>query len=312
MLFFGAQNFHQTSTFEAEETMARLMLPEFKSYPRLVSFAFPKNAKAVYRLKSLPDIADKVFIICDCGAYSELDQKAKIKLDDYIPYLKENERVIDYAINLDRIGNGKKSYENYLIMTAEGLTVVPVWHLGTDTKYLCAYLDMADFIGISLRKKIKDPKKQIGELDDLWEYYLTDSDGFPTAKFHLLGLTSLPVISRFPWWSFDNAAWAKVAGYGGIYLPKSDNGIPAYNRIASSIRVSSRSLHIGNHLQNHGADSRQYLQARITSAVLRFGLNHDLDDHQTRYAINLAHYYKVGENQPRWPWPFKRGQIRYG
>jgi hypothetical protein len=311
MLFFGAQNFHQTSTFEAEETMARIMLPEFKSYPRLVSFAFPKNAKAVYRLKSLPDIADKVIVMCDSGAYSERNQKAIIKLEDYILYLKENQGVIDYAINLDRIGNGKRSYENYLIMTAGGLKIVPVYHLGTDAKYLCAYLDMADFIGISLRKG-SDPKKQIPELDDIFEYYLTDCDGFPTAKFHLLGLTSLPVISRFPWWSFDNAAWAKVAGYGGIYLPKSDNGIPAYNRIASSIPVSSRSLHKDNHLQNRSADSRQYWQAQITSATLRFGLNHDLDDHQTRYAINLAHYYKVAAIQQTWPWPFRRGQIQYG
>jgi hypothetical protein len=219
--------------------------------------------------------------------------------------------VIDYAINLDVISKGAASFKNYQLMRSAGLRVIPVWHLGTETEYLLAYLNEANFVGISLRKNT-DPKKQISELDDLWLYYLTDEKGFPKVQFHLLGLTSLPVISRFPWWSFDNAAWAKVAGYGGIYLPKSDNGIPAYNRIASSIPVSSRSLHKDNHLQNQSADSRQYWQAQITSATLRFGLNHDLDDHQTRYAINLAHYYKVAAIQPTWPWPFRREQIRYG
>jgi hypothetical protein len=124
-------------------------------------------------LKSLPDFADRVIVMCDSGSFSVLKKKAKIKLEDYIAYLQAKWDVIDHAINLDRIGEGRRSYDNYKIMTAERLDVVPVYHLGTDRNYLCAYLDMADFVGISLRKG-SDPKTQIPELDDLWEYYLTD------------------------------------------------------------------------------------------------------------------------------------------
>ncbi|MDB4442108.1 hypothetical protein N9219_01660 [bacterium] len=311
MLFFAAENFHLMANFKAEEAMARMMLSVFKSYPRLVSFAYPDEAETVYQLKSLPDIKDRVIVMTDSGAYSVLKKKAKINLEDYIQYLQDNWDVIDHAISLDRISDGKKSYDNYMAMRSEGLPVVPVYHLGTDLNYLYAYLDMADYVGISLHKDT-DPKKQIPELDDLWEYHLTDRDRFPIARCHLFGVSSVPVISRYAWYSFDNTAWWRVPGYGGLYLAESDNGIPDYNVIPTSLPVSSGSSHKSNYLQNQSGDSRRYYQARITSAALQFELNHDLDDHMTRYAISLAHYYKVADRQQDWRRPFERRENIYG
>jgi hypothetical protein len=311
MLFFAAENFHLMADPKAEEAMARMMLAEFKSYPRLVSFAFKKEAEAVYRLKSLSDIADRVIVMCDSGAYSVFTRGVQIKLTDYIAYLKDNEDVIDYAINLDVIGDGASSYENYQAMRSEGLRPIPVWHLGTEKEYLLAYLDETDFVGISLRKNT-DPKKQIPELDDLWLYYLTNQDGFPKTKFHLFGVASLPVISRYPWWSFDSTSWVESAKFGGIYLPKALNGIPSFNKIPSSVPVSDRSRDKNGHLMNLNQSMRKFMNGRITSGALRFRHNHDLDDPITRYAINMAHFYKVAAIQPAWRWRFTREQIRHG
>ena len=60
MLYFAAENFHLMADLEAEESMCRRMLPEFKFYSRLVSFAFKKEAETVFRIKRLPDLKDKV------------------------------------------------------------------------------------------------------------------------------------------------------------------------------------------------------------------------------------------------------------
>ena len=310
MLFFAAENFHLMADLKAEEAMARMMLAVFKSYPRLVSFAYPKPAEAVYRLKSLRNIADRVIVMTDSGAYSVHRGKAKINLKGYIQYLHENWDVIDYPINLDVIADGRRSYENYMTISSEGLAVVPVYHLGTDLTYLYAYLDVADFICVSLHKDT-DPKKQIPELDDLWAYNLTDCDRFPIARYHLFGVTSVPVIRRYPWYSFDNTAWWRVPGYGGLILPKSGNGLPAYSDIPTSLPVSTRSSHKSNHLQNQSAESKKYFQARITSGALQLGLNHDLDDHIARYAISLAHYYKVADRGRDWRRPFERRKNIY-
>ena len=196
-------------------------------------------------------------------------------------------------------------------MRSEGLRPIPVWHLGTEKEFLLAYLDQADFVGISLRKDT-DAKKQIPELDDLWLYYLIDHSGFPKAKFHLFGVASLPVISRYPWWSFDSTSWVESAKFGSIYLPKALNGIPSFNQIPSSALVSNRSSFKNNHLLNLNRDRQKYMKARITSAALRFELNNDLDDHFTRYAINMAHFYNVAALQPEWPWGFSRERIKHG
>jgi hypothetical protein len=254
----------------------------------------------------------------DSGAYTAYTQNKRIDLDDYLDFLQQNTGYIDGYINLDVIGDGAASYHNYRYMRRAGLNPIPVWHLGTEKEYLLAYMDQADFVGIALRKskdpkkKNPDSKKQIPELDDLWLYYLTDQEGFPKAKFHLFGVASLPVISRYPWWSFDSTSWVETAKFGGIYLPKAPNGIPSLNQIPSSVPVSDRSSFKDNHLLNLNRSKQKYMKARITSAELQFELNHDLDDQYTRYAINMAHFYKVAAIQPAWPWQFTREQIRHG
>jgi len=317
MLFFAAGNFPMMQDPVAETAMAVRMLKRFGVYCRLVSFYYKEKAETVMQLKQ-GDFAEQVILTVDSGAYTAYTQGKVIDIDEYIDFLQQNIGSIDHYVNLDVIGDGPASYANYRYMTRAGLNPIPVWHLETEKEYLLAYLDQADFVGISLpkskdpKKKAPNPKKQIPELDDLWLYPLTDQDGFPKAKFHLFGVASLPVIKRYPWWSFDSTSWVETAKFGGIYLPKAPNGIPSFNQIPSSVPVSNRSSDKDNHLLNLNRSKQKYAKARITSAELQFELNHNLDDQYTRYAINMAHFYNVAAIQPRWPWRFTREQIRYG
>jgi hypothetical protein len=198
MLFYAAENFQLMSDFEAEERMARKMLAVYKFYPRLVSYAFKDMAETVFRLKRLEDISDRVVVIADSGAYTEMKQDKKIDLDDYIEWVQENEKSIYRCVNLDKIGDGLKSFQNYCYMRECDLNPIPVWHLGTEIEYLLEYLKMTDYIGISLRKNSRHERKRILELDPLWHYFLTDDYKLPLANYHLFGVQSVPIITRYP------------------------------------------------------------------------------------------------------------------
>ena len=174
MEFLAAGNFPMMLNLEAETAMARLMLKRYGFYNRLVSFFFRKAAENMVELKKLGYSGIKVMV--DSGAFSAYTQDIEINIADYMEFIQENLDHIDWYVNLDAIGRGQESYENYRTMRSEGLNPLPVWHLGTPKKYFRCYLDSTDYIGISLRKKV-GVADSISELDRLWCDMLTDSQG---------------------------------------------------------------------------------------------------------------------------------------
>ncbi len=87
-------------------------------------------------------------LLLDSGAYSAKTQKKRLDIDDYIDYIKVHHDVFNKYFNLDVIGNGPKSYENYLYMKMKGLKPIPVWHAETDPKFLELYLKDCEYIAI--------------------------------------------------------------------------------------------------------------------------------------------------------------------
>ncbi len=306
MLFFAAENFQLMSDFEAEERMARKMLAVYKFYPRLVSYAFKDMAETVFRLKRLEDISDRVVVIADSGAYTEMKQGKKIDLDDYIEWVQENEKSIYRCVNLDKIGNGLKSFQNYCNMRECDLNPIPVWHLGTEIEYLLEYLKMTDYIGISLRKNSTNERKRILELDPLWHYFLTDGYGQPLKKYHLFGVQSVPIIKRYPWFSADGTEWMEQGKNGCVVIPRQKAGLPCYYKTPYRILVSDRRIDKQAHLSNLASSKKEYITKYINGGIIRFGLNPDLNDWFTRYALNLSYFFDLMWCQSERPLVFKR------
>jgi hypothetical protein len=42
----------------------------------------------------------------------------------------------------------------------------------------------------------------------------------PKVKVHGFGLTSLPMMLRYPWWSVDSTSWVMTGRMGGIFVPR--------------------------------------------------------------------------------------------
>lgn len=156
----------------------------------------------------------------DSGAYTAYTQGVKINLDDYMEFLlKYGKYFAGGQINLDAIGDGKTSYLNWRKLRQKGIDVIPVYHLGTDEKWLEKYIKNTDYIAIGAIANLNTKARMLG-LTHIWKKYLLDGNGQPKVKVHGLGLTSLQIVLVFPWYSVDSAQAIKAAAYGKVMVPK--------------------------------------------------------------------------------------------
>jgi len=179
----------------------------------------------------------------DSGAYTAMSKGKKVDIDAYAEYVKQNSDIFDYAINLDSIGNAKKSYENWVYLRKKGVNVIPVFHIGTDERYLERYCKKTDYIMLGAIASMASRLRKIS-LDRIWKKYLLDSEGLPTHRVHGLGLTVNDIVLRYPWYSVDSARMALTAGNGMIFLPtiSFQNGQPVFNyEKLFSIKISNQS-----------------------------------------------------------------------
>jgi hypothetical protein len=210
---------------------------------------------------------------------------------NYIKFLHENKSKIDVYSNLDVINNPRLTYENQQIMESEGLSPIPVFHLGCDEKWLRRYVDKYEYI--ALGGLVPNPTKVLLPwLDRLFKDNLIDDQGFPRVKVHGFACTSVPLMTRYPWFSVDSATCRKLAMYGGIFMPEFTS------KDLKVMQVSSRDT---------------ALKFRCTKGVLccleRYAkeLNLTLDQLSTETLHRETWNYlmllqKVKATIPQWPW----------
>jgi len=175
----------------------------------------------------------------DSGAYSAWKKGIKINIDEYIKFVEDNREYIDVYINLDVIDNGQASFDNWKYMRSCGLNPVPVYHASTDVKYLIKYLKEVDYIGIG-GIVTWTRKQRLQSFDRLWSTYLVDFFGIPTHKVHAMGMTSLQLMLRYPWYSVDSTSWVLTGRFGSIFVPRYRNGEYIYDENSWKVCVSNR------------------------------------------------------------------------
>jgi len=198
----------------------------------------------------------------DSGAYTaSRNPNVKLDIDEYIEFIRQHGDIFDYCINLDVIGNDESSYKNWKYIRQQGIDVLPVFHMGTDEKWLQKYLRQADYIGLGAVANVSTDQR-ISGLTRIWIQHLLDSKGMPKAKIHALGLTATNVLLRFPWYSVDSSSPNLMAGFGKITLPKiiKENGekiISYYDSI--QVKVSDQAEQASGGLNLVVPSTRQQL-----------------------------------------------------
>lgn len=172
-----------------------------------------------YRKEALIDMQYTDNFFLDSGAYSAFTQNDEIAVEEYAAFLHEYKDKITTAASLDAIGDAKKSYVIYKLLTGTmECDVIPVFHCREDISWLVKYLDM-DVPYIALGGMVPETTKWLyGWLDNLWENYLTDSKGKPRLKVHGFGLTVASLMERYPWYSADSTTWLVGSRFGNAVV----------------------------------------------------------------------------------------------
>jgi len=203
------------------------------------------------------DPSEYLFFL-DSGAYSAWSRGTAIDIDEYVAFIKANIEHIEVYACLDSIPGqpgraatekerregAELTWSNYLYMKAEGLDPLPVYHYGEDFKYLERMLGYGcDYIGIGGLVSVPGAMRRHW-LDRLFKR-ITNEHGEPIIKTHGFGMTSVPLIFRYPWYSVDSTSWIQATANGKVFLPAMVDGEFVFDRVPAGIAVSNLQSNTG-------------------------------------------------------------------
>lgn len=168
---------------------------------------------------------DSAQIFLDSGAFSAYTLGVSLSVEDYCNYIQRNLDIVRRDGNvvmasvLDGIGDPLQTYRNQLEMEARGVRPLPCFHAGEDERYLEWYIQNYEYI--TLGGMVGSSTKQLCIwLDRIWDKHLCDGSGRAKIKVHGFGITSVPIMERYPWFSCDSSSWLQSAAFGSIVLPE--------------------------------------------------------------------------------------------
>lgn len=185
----------------------------------LESYHYIHRERAVQRIRR-----EGVKVFLDSGAFSAFSMGVKVDLGKYCDYILRNLDIIEHidgqplASVLDAIGDADGTWRNQQAMEDRGVRPLPCYHYGEPVEVLEYYIANYSYITIGGMVPISTPQLKLW-LDRLWADYLTDDKGHPLVKVHGFGLTSLPLMMRYPWYSVDSSTWVQWAANGMVLVP---------------------------------------------------------------------------------------------
>lgn len=167
---------------------------------------------------------DGARVFLDSGAFSAFNLGVKLSVKEYCEYIQRNNDILRVeegtvmASVLDGIGDPLQTWRNQLEMECRGVRPLPCFHAGEDERYLQWYIEKYDYI--TLGGMVGSSTKQLCVwLDRIWDRYLMDGSGRPKLKVHGFGITAIPIMQRYPWYSCDSSSWIQSAAFGSIVTP---------------------------------------------------------------------------------------------
>lgn len=218
-------------------------------------------------------------IFLDSGAFSAFTQGVDIDIEAYCRYCHENEDIIEVVSVLDAIGDADQTYQNQKHMEARGLHPLPCFHYGEDDAVIEYYTSAYDHITIGGMVPISTSQLRIW-LDRLWHKFLTNPDGTAKLKVHGFGLTAVPLMSRYPWYSVDSSSWVQLGGMGNLFLPQF--GTIAISEFAPQLKEKMK------HVDNLTPPHQKVVMDFITD--LGFDLDRLRKQHLSRKCFNMVTY----------------------
>ncbi len=268
-------------------------------------------------------------VLLDSGAFTAYTQKTTVDIDEYIKFVKQYEKYLSGYITLDVIGNAEASYENWEYMRSKGTNPIPVYHMRAPVEYLHRYVAQTDYIALGGVASRKTAKALRADFDRLWTNHLLDANRMPLVKVHAMGITDVPTMVAFPWFSIDSSTWLVGRKRGLLLTPYMSKSAEVYTRTPIRIDISPRSpdrFKTKLHLETMDKEDKGYIKVKryidaagipmgVAETVGEYGkpvLNEDgkeilIEDglctnYKLRDAFNQLYFMELERVLPDWPW----------
>ena len=230
----------------------------------------------------------KVFL--DSGAFSAFTLGVTLSVPEYCDYIKRNADIIRVEGNalmasvLDGIGDAYQTYCNQEYMESLGVCPLPCFHFNEDTRYLEHYVKNYEYI--TLGGMVGATTEQLRAwLEKIWDGWLLDGSGRAKIKVHGFGITAIPLMQEFDWYSCDSSSWIQSAAFGSIVHPK-------YGPISVSGKSPSRH-DFGQHLSTLTEIEKAHLCEDLASTG--FEEQRLAEVYESRAAYNLWAFGQINE-----------------
>jgi hypothetical protein len=244
----------------------------------------------------------KISLFLDSGAFSAWSKGVTIDIDEYIAFIKQHKKYIDHYAVLDSIGDPETTLQNQEYMESKGLSPIPCFHYGENIKYLKSYIKKYEYIALGGMVPISTNDLFMW-LDDLYTNYICDSSGMPKVKVHGFGLTSIPLLVRYPWYSVDSTSWVMTGRFGAVFVPKKKQGSYIYTEIPWKVNVSDKSSKKDQEGQHFNTFSK--MEQKIISDYFSekgYTIQQLSSEYKKRDEINIHYFIDLEKNLPKWPW----------
>lgn len=248
----------------------------------LESYHYVHKESAVAKMRR-----DGVKVFLDSGAFSAFSMGVKVDIGKYCDYIHKNADIIEVASVLDAIGDADGTWRNQEEMERRGTRPLPCFHYGEPTEVLDYYVSKYEYITIGGMVPVSTPQLLLW-LDRLWAEHLTHADGTPKLRVHGFGLTSLPLMFRYPWYSVDSSTWVQWAANGMILIPGKAGQVDVSSK-------SSRRKQWGQHMDAHPEIITQAIEDEIRS--FRGDPQRLRDLYYARWAWNAWAFPKYAERK---------------
>jgi len=216
--------------------------------------------KDYVRWHSERKILDKILFL-DSGAFSAFTQGKVINLDEYIDYIKKNEKYISVYAGLDVISDWKGTRKNIEYMEACGLNPLPTFHFGSPIDELERLIDKYDYIALGgLVPYSKDIIKLKKWLDICFNVIIKKNKKRKNnIKVHGFGVSAFWAWQRYPFYSVDATSWLM----GGKFrrLIKFEGGkFKAYSKRSSERTIELMDCHDLHYVEINRNNIKEYLK----------------------------------------------------
>ena len=179
----------------------------------------------------------KLFI--DSAAFTAHTLGKEVDVDEYIEYLNSIDDHTHCFAQVDHIPGRfrqpktqeelreapKLSWDNYLYMKDKVKSkhkLLPIFHQGENWNWLKNMLEYKDddghiqYIGLSPANDVHTAAKE-AFIEKCFTIIAHSSN--PNVKTHAFGMTSLPLLEKYPFYSADSTGWIMVGAMGNIMTP---------------------------------------------------------------------------------------------